>query len=258
MKICSMEDELSYKQINISGINVTFAPYGTILSVIDEIFKNDDGKFIIGYANAHTIVSSDKDKSFNNALNVCSLILADGIGIHYASKIVAPDIKIGNIFRNATDFNYEILKYADQNKKKVYLFGSTDDSLSKLVKLLSVSYPYIEIVGTCDGYVRSDDPSIIDKINSVNADILLIGMGPPKQEIWLGKNVAKLHVPVIIMVGAFFDFVSGEKNRAPKFFQLFGLVWFFRLLQEPRRLWKRYIIGIPHFIFIVLKQKFSK
>ena len=116
-------------------------------------------------------------------------------------------------------------------------------------------FPGLVIAGTHHGFVDLGDETVISAINASNADILLIGMGTPKQDTWLWKNYHELRVPVMMTVGAGIGFMSGEKIRAPKGLRQVHLEWLFRFTQEPQRLWRRYFLGIPKFIFYIFLQK---
>ncbi len=245
-------------QININGINVSFASYAEILSVIDRSISVKSPTSIIGYVNANTIVLSHHDHVFKQALNNHSISYADGIGMHLAAKILNHDT-LGFIQNhNASDFNHELFRYADQKKLRVYFVGTSQFSLARLREKLAKAYPNIKTVGFCDGYEEVLKDTVIESINSSGADILIVGMGNPKQELWLYKNKELLKVPVCITVGAYLDFVSGVILRAPVFVRSLRLEWLFRLIQEPQRLWKRYILGIPKFMAIIIKQRLSE
>ena len=124
-------------------------------------------------------------------------------------------------------------------------------------KKLEEKYPYLNIVGTKSGYFdwASDSPGIVNEINDSKANILLVAFGVPLQEKWIDENINKLNSQVIMGVGGLFDFYSGQMKRAPKWMREVGMEWLFRLIKEPKRMWKRYIIGNPLFIYRVYKWK---
>jgi N-acetylglucosaminyldiphosphoundecaprenol N-acetyl-beta-D-mannosaminyltransferase len=245
-------------QIDINGVKVSFASYAEILEVIDRSISIQSQTSIIGYVNANTIVLSHNDHVFKKALNNHSISYADGFGMHLAAKILNHDTPGFIQNHNASDFNDELFRYADRKKFKIYFVGTNQFSLARLKEKLGKVYPNIGLAGLCDGYDGIMKDTVIESINNSGADILIVGMGNPKQELWLYKNRELLKVPVCITVGAYLDFVSGVILRAPIFIRSLRLEWLFRLVQEPRRLWKRYILGIPSFIVIIIKQRLGE
>ena len=118
-------------------------------------------------------------------------------------------------------------------------------------------FTQLNLIGTLNGYTDIESKDIIKKINKEKPHIIWVGMGTPKQEIWINENKAKLNCNVIQAVGDIFSLFANTKVRGPKFFQHLGLEWLFRLLSEPKRFWRRYVLGIPKFLFFVLKEKLS-
>jgi N-acetylglucosaminyldiphosphoundecaprenol N-acetyl-beta-D-mannosaminyltransferase len=136
-----------------------------------------------------------------------------------------------------------------------YLLGGAPGVPEQLARALGKACPGIGVVGTHSPPFRpttpEEDAAIIENINRVAPDVLWVGLGTPKQEMWMHRHRDKLRVPVMIGVGAAFDFLSSRKRQAPVWMQDRGLEWFFRLVQEPRRLWKRYLVGGFEFVFLV-------
>ena len=248
---------MNLKDITIGTIQFSSLSEDEIIEFVDYTIQNKE-KATIAHANAHFVVESEKNRDFRENINVYTLIQPDGVGVYYASKILTHNLESFKLVQNGTDFYYRLLDYSDKHGRNIYLLGSTDDVLEAAKQYIKIHFPNIKIVGIHNGYFNSLDTAIVENINSSNADILLIGMGVPRQELWLQGHVKELSVPVSITVGAGIEFISQRKRRAPSNMRKFGLEWFFRLLQEPGRLWKRYVIGIPYFIFIVFKQKYIK
>jgi len=143
-----------------------------------------------------------------------------------------------------------------------YFYGGTEAALEKLVMALKQTYPKINIVGQYSPPFRPLNPEelkqVIDNINKSQADILWVGLGSPKQDFWIKENRDKLNVSVMVGVGAAFDFLSGANKQAPRWMQKTGLEWLFRLACEPKRLWRRYIIGNPRFVYLLIKHCFKR
>jgi len=239
----------------LRGIKLSFKPYAEI----DELLKQQpNGKYehiSIGYANQYTITLTSNSENLKEIFTKFSFIFPDGIGVHTAVRFLKLNGVGYGCIQNATDLNYKILEFTHYHSKKMFVLGSTQMSMEKFIENIRKSFPGIQIVGYHDGYNDINSLDLIEQINNSKADILIVGMGQPKQELWYNHHREQISIPVTVMVGGFIDFFSGYKKRAPKIFRLAGLEWLFRLLQEPQRLWKRYLLGIPKFIIIILKQR---
>jgi exopolysaccharide biosynthesis WecB/TagA/CpsF family protein len=208
-------------------------------------------KTTVSFPNAYIGLHSQQNKEFNMLLNQFDFIVPDGIGVYLASKILF----LKNGFEEiivSTDIWFKLF-----NRKfgyKFYFIGGEKDCKSKIEQRFGVSGNF-EIIGSI--FKLSNSNEDINKINSSNADILMVALGTPYQEEWIIENKDKINIPVIIAVGSGLDFLAGAKKRAPLLMQKIGLEWLYRLFQEPKRLWKRYIFGIPVFMFniVLLKVK---
>jgi N-acetylglucosaminyldiphosphoundecaprenol N-acetyl-beta-D-mannosaminyltransferase len=156
----------------------------------------------------------------------------------------------------STDVWIDILNICRQTKKKVFFFGGHKLTKEEFYDSIKRRFPGLIVEGYNNGY-SYDTLKIITEINKVNPDILIVGLGTPKQEKWISYNFSKLNVPIILSVGSAIDFYSGYKKRAPEFMRRYALEWLYRLFQEPKRLWKRYLLGIPVFMFKMLIFKFN-
>jgi N-acetylglucosaminyldiphosphoundecaprenol N-acetyl-beta-D-mannosaminyltransferase len=147
---------------------------------------------------------------------------------------------------------------AEKEGYSVFLYGSKPETLEKLKTTLVNRFPRLKIAGTYSPPFRKldthEETKIIQMINAASPDILFVGLGVPRQEKWMARHCQTIKVPITIGIGAAFDFISGEKKQAPTWMQARGLEWFFRLLSEPRRLWTRYLIYNPLFVFLFLIQ----
>jgi len=140
-----------------------------------------------------------------------------------------------------------------------FFYGGTPEVLSRLTSRLQIECPDMVIAGTYSPPLRKigeEEPrEVIDQINETRPDILWIGLGSPKQDVWMARHREKLDVPVMVGVGAAFDFLAGAKPQAPRWMQRSGLEWAFRLGCEPRRLWKRYLIGNTQFLYFLIRDR---
>ncbi len=140
-----------------------------------------------------------------------------------------------------------------------YFYGGADGIPEKLAQNLQARFPELKVAGAYSPPFReltmAEDEEIIEKINKANPDVVWVGLGTPKQDLWMASHRKKLHAPVLIGVGAAFDFHTGRVRQAPKWMQKAGLEWFFRLFMEPRRLWRRYLLYNPWFLWLVFLQQ---
>ena len=215
-------------------------------------------------ANAYTVALAHKDAALNRLLNESDLVLADGMSIVWAGRWVGA-ILPGRV--GGPDLMEALCEEATHKNHRIFLLGSTDENLDDLAHVLKTEFSQIQIAGTysppfCERLTDTETNKIMELLKVSKTDILFVSMSAPKQERWISENLHRLPVPVNIGVGAAFDFLSGKIPRAPLWMQNSGLEWAYRLYREPRRLWKRYLLGNFVFLFSLILQmvkvKFSR
>jgi N-acetylglucosaminyldiphosphoundecaprenol N-acetyl-beta-D-mannosaminyltransferase len=182
------------------------------------------------------------------ACRAAHLILADGMSVVWALRASGQPIpeRVAGV-----DLMARLLAAAGENQLRVYFLGARREVVTALVEKSRVQHPGIEIAGFRDGYFgRDDHPEIVEEIRYSRADILFVGMPSPFKETWCERHRQHLEVPVIMGVGGSFDVLAGFIRRAPHWAQVLGLEWFWRLLMEPRKLWKRYLTTNTEFIWL--------
>ena len=196
------------------------------------------------------------DKDYYSVLQNSDLLFPDGIGVNIACKILNTPLN-ENI--NGTDMLPFLCQMAEKNNFSIFLLGGKPGIPDKVSKNLTQKFKDLDIAGFHDGYFdrTREEGYVIDEINQSKADILLVAFGAPFQEKWISDHKNQLNCKIMMGVGGLFDFFSGNIPRAPKWMREMGLEWIFRLLQEPKRMWRRYIIGNPLFLFRVLRWKFK-
>lgn len=230
-------------------LNITLDLFDSEKDVLDSLKKDMDksGTIELFFVNAHCFNVAQKNKKYFDILNSCNYLLNDGIGIKIASLIEGLKIK-KNL--NGTDFIPELANWASQNDYSIYLLGGSEGVAQKAAQKLKEKYKNLKIVGFHNGY--DIDENVIEEINSCCVDILIAGMGVPKQEIWIRENSSKMPgVKLFVGGGAILDFLSERIKRAPMIFRKFGFEWLYRLMLEPARLWRRYVIGNFLFFYYV-------
>lgn len=243
-----LSNNLDFIEILSCKINSVY--YDDLLNAVDNAIIRNKNIIITG-ANAHIINLAQVDKEFRNCLKGFDIVHPDGIGLYLAMRFLYPKSKkIKRI--TGSDFYKELIPHSIKRNYSFYFLGDTNNTLNRI----PLNIPDLKINGMNNGFGFNTD-LVIDSINKSNSDILIVGLGSGFQEKWIAENKSKVNTKVIIAVGDGIKVFAGTKKRGPKLIQKIGLEWFVRFLYEPKRLWKRYFIGIPLFIFRVIKFKFS-
>ena len=243
----------------------------TIVESVEELTHFPEGKTLINTIYAYSYVVAQKDDIFADALRKCDFLMPDGAGIVKACRWLKaksqPKERIAgwDLFSfemNALERKSEKLK--DKSEKlKVMFLGSSEKVLSLIRRRVAVDYPHLKVVTYSPPYKLEfsdeDNQAMIKAINDADPDLLWIGMTAPKQEKWTYSHWQDLNIHCHVgTIGAVFDFYAGTAKRAPLWWQRHSLEWLYRLLTEPRRMWRRYIIGNALFIHNILKEKRAK
>ncbi len=219
--------------------------------------KRSYGHYIC-VANVHSVMSGRQSEKLRAALNSSLLTVADGMPLIWSAKFLGYPLKERIA---GPDLMLELLGISEKEGHKNFFYGSSENILGSLVENLKKEFPGIKIIGSVAPPFRpltvKEEHEIITRINEAAPDILWVGLGAPKQELWMAEHQDRLKVPLMIGVGAAFDFHAGYKKRAPLWMQKSGLEWAWRLMSEPRRLWKRYLIDDMPFFWYILKQKYQ-
>ena len=229
--------------------------YESASNIIIEEAKNQRS-FGVSALAVHGLMESVSNVDLGKVINNIDLIVPDGQPVRWALNSF---YKLGMKDRvYGPELTLCVLKKADENALNVYLYGSTEHTLLKFKKFIGEKYPSVNICGVHIDRFREatdeEDAQDIRKINESDANIVLVGRGCPRQEFWVATHKGKVNA-AMMAVGAAFDFHAGTVKQAPKWMQNNGLEWFFRLLQEPKRLAKRYFVTNSLFIFTFFKYK---
>jgi exopolysaccharide biosynthesis WecB/TagA/CpsF family protein len=208
----------------------------------------------VSFLNAHNANIAYTDPVFAEALDDF-LILPDGVGVDLAAKLLYGAPFPDNL--NGTDFIPAFLQ-ASARPLTVGLLGATRanaEAASIKLAALAVQHKFVVVH---DGYFSpAEEQAIVDRIEALRPDVLLVAMGVPRQELWIARHIDARHCTLPIAVGALLDFLSGSVPRAPLWMRQLRLEWLFRLCIEPGRLWRRYVVGNPLFLWRAVRQKFS-
>mgnify|MGYP001805868519 CR=1 FL=1 len=215
-------------------------------------------KLLITTLNAHCYNITRKDAFFREALLKSDILIPDGISMVWATRWLKNE-KIKKI-AGADLFYYELNRLANF-RGKCFFLGSSDETLQKITQRLNREFPTIQVQTYSPPFKQEftpeDDAAMLSAINQFQPDVLMIGMTAPKQEKWAYRHYNELQAGHICCIGAVFDFYAGTINRAPGWMIDLGLEWLFRLIKEPRRMWRRYLIGNIKFIGYMIGEKIA-
>jgi len=202
--------------------------------------------------NAAKVVAASRDEKLRRALKEADLVTADGMSVVWASYVLGEPLKERV---TGIDLFERLVEHAASERLSVYFLGAREESVRGVVERFGERHPNLIIAGYRDGYFRpSESAAVAEAIKRSRADLLFVAMGSPAQEYWIAANLARTGARFALGVGGSFDHLSGLARRAPAWMQRSGLEWFYRFLREPRRLWRRYLIGNAIFIWLVGKQ----
>jgi N-acetylglucosaminyldiphosphoundecaprenol N-acetyl-beta-D-mannosaminyltransferase len=242
------------KKINFLDIPLDTLTMDETINKIDQaIFSNKQVHHCV--INAGKVVKIQTDKKLKESVISSDVINADGMSIVWAARFLGHKIKerVAGI-----DLMENLVELANKKKYKCFFLGAKEKVVKKIVDHYSEKYSNKIIAGYRNGYFDNEEEKmIIDQIIKSKTNLLFVAMTSPKKEIFLNRYKAELQsVNLIMGVGGSFDVISGEVKRAPLFMQRIGLEWFYRFAQEPRRMWRRYLIGNLKFLIIIFKAKF--
>lgn len=245
--------------INILGVLVGTK---TAQELIDYMIQAIQAKerVLLAYINIHAINLAQQQRWFKDYLNQASMTFCDGYGIKLGARLLGYQIRERY---TPPDWLPELASICSQRGYRLYFLGARPGVAEQAALKLITQYPQLMIVGTYHGYFdktpgSQENELILQAINGLDLDILLIGMGMPVQEKWLKENWPRLNCKVALPIGAAFDYLAGTTRRAPRWLTDHGFEWLGRLLVEPGRLWRRYVVGIPVFMFNIIRQKFGR
>jgi N-acetylglucosaminyldiphosphoundecaprenol N-acetyl-beta-D-mannosaminyltransferase len=205
--------------------------------------------------NAAKLIAMRDDPRLRALVRDCELITADGQSVVWASRLIGDPLpaRVAGI-----DLMHQLLKLAEERRYRVFILGARREVLEAAVKRLRDLHPALPIAGYRDGYFsESEEDAVAAEIRRADADILFVAMSSPRKEYWLGRYGPVLGVPLVMGVGGAIDVVAGVTRRAPVFLRHIGLEWLFRLLQEPGRLFRRYLTTNALFLVLLGKELVS-
>lgn len=236
------------KYAKILGTKVDCLNYSEAISAIQLAITNKLTTYVC-VAAVHLIMECFDDINLQTAVNQALCVTADGMPLVWIQKL------LGNSASRVygPELTLRLCQQAQRSGWKIFLVGGAKGEGELLISILKHTYPRLKIVGSFDTPIRpipkADDHLLLARINATNPNLIFVGLGCPYQERWMIQHQKTINQGVMVGVGAAFDFITKTKRQAPKYMQLIGLEWLFRLSQDPKRLWKRYTITNVRFVF---------
>ena len=243
------------KRINILGIPVDCVTMSTALDYVEDIILKANKPSSILAINPEKIIKVKQEPLLLKSIKHAQLLIPDGVGVVWAARLLG----LGKMKRvPGAELMPAICERAAQKGYKLFLFGGKAEVNTKAVTVLRKQYPSIKIVGHHHGYVSKQEmPSLIEKINTSEAEVLFIALGSPTQELWMEEYFPKLkNIKVCQGVGGTFDVIAGTVRRAPFIFRKLSLEWLYRLISQPRRFFRQ--VALPKFVYQILLCRLTK
>lgn len=236
---------------DLFGVPICAAGMDAVLGIVDETIRRR-GRLLIGAVNAAKIVNMQRDALLRQAVLEAHLILPDGMGVVWAARWLKQRLP-GRV--TGIDLMHAMLEQGNRRRYRVFCLGATEAVLEEAVARIVKDHPGIVLAGKRNGYFNADEESsVVEEIRASRADLLLVAMSSPKKEVFLAQWWRSLDVPVCHGVGGAFDVLAGRVHRAPALWQRLGLEWFYRMAQEPGRLWRRYLVTNTLFCRLVFRE----
>jgi N-acetylglucosaminyldiphosphoundecaprenol N-acetyl-beta-D-mannosaminyltransferase len=245
-------DVAKIANFSVAGVRVSQLNMDIACGEIARRIEEGAGSYFI-FRDVNGIVSANDDDKLLEAHEAAGFVAPDGMPLVWLARAMGFR-RVERVY--GPDFLLEICRRYERAGYRHYFFGSTPEVTGKLVAELTRRFPGLEIVGHYSPPFRSvasqPEPDDLERIRAADPDIVWVGLGTPKQERWMHTHSPHLPGAMLMGVGAAFDFHSKSKRQAPRWMQTTGLEWSFRLMTEPRRLWRRYLVGIPRFLLLLL------
>jgi N-acetylglucosaminyldiphosphoundecaprenol N-acetyl-beta-D-mannosaminyltransferase len=237
--------------VHILGCPITKLSLGEFVDLSEQYIGSHRPRYV-AVVNVAKLVKMRSDEELKESVLAADLIGADGVPLVWASQLLGNPLP-GRV--NGTDLMYKLLERADEKGYRLFFLGAKEQVLQRALDVVRKAYPGVKIAGSHHGYfTAAEEVAIVDRIRTAQADILFIAFGTPQKELWVKRYLAAMEVPIVHGVGGSFDVLAGVIPRAPLWMQRSGLEWLFRLIQEPRRMWRRYLVTNGTFLVLFLSQ----
>ncbi len=240
---------------NLFGIPINALTMDEAVCAVDQAVGRRS-QLLIGVVNAAKMVNIRRDKSLDHAVRGADVILADGIAVVWAARVLRRSLpeRVPGI-----DLMMRLFERGNERGYRIYCLGGADEVLDVVAERIASDYPGVKLVGRHHGYFSAEEEAaIVAEIKGARPDILFVAMSSPKKEQFLARWAGEMAVPVCHGVGGAFDVMAGRVKRAPQVWQKLGMEWLYRLIQEPRRMWRRYLVTNTLFGWMLLSELVSQ
>jgi N-acetylglucosaminyldiphosphoundecaprenol N-acetyl-beta-D-mannosaminyltransferase len=239
-------------RVDILGVGVSTINLDDAVTTIER-WIGERGRNYVCITGVHGVMESRRDERLRRIHNEAGMVTPDGMPLVWLSR------RFGNRRTDRVygpDLMRKMTAVSARRGYRQFYYGGAEGVADKLRRVLVNAHPGLEVAGAlCPPFrelTPDEDQAVVDAINAARPDIVWVGLSTPKQEFWMARHLGRIEAPVIVGVGAAFDFLAGTKRQAPRWMQRHGLEWLFRLLAEPRRLWRRYAYIVPGFAILAL------
>lgn len=244
-----------FPQFDVLGVQISAVDIECALKAIGEWIAQSRPSYVC-VTPVHSVMECQRDEQVRAVYNEATMVTPDGMPIVWLGKL-AGHRQIDRVY--GPDLMLAVCERSVATGWQHFFYGGGEGVAERLREKLCQRFPGLRVVGTCCPPFRSlteeEDAAVVRQIDRSGADVVWVGLGSPKQDLWMHAHLGRIRAPVMVGVGAAFDFHAGLKSQAPRFMQRSGLEWLYRLLCEPRRLGKRYMIGNPQFVIYLLLEK---
>ena len=244
-------------KVNILGVEVDAVEKEGLHEAVVESIRNSH-KDVYAYVNVHALNIAQRNEVFREFLNAASITYCDGEGVRLGARFLGETLPSRIVL---TYWVWDLCRLCEREGYSLFLLGGEAESVEAAARRISHMYPTLRISGYHHGFFDKwgpDNARILRLIHDANPDVLIVGFGMPLQEEWINRNFDTLRAHVILPAGSMIEYVAGKKKPAPTWMANHGMEWVYRLMQEPRRLWRRYLVGNPLFMYRVLMQRLQQ
>jgi N-acetylglucosaminyldiphosphoundecaprenol N-acetyl-beta-D-mannosaminyltransferase len=252
--IVNMDKPARDRRVDVLGVQVNVMSVEQAVTMVEE-WIHQGAKRYVCITGAHGVMESRRDERFRSILNQAGMVTADGMPLVWFSRLIrrAPAHRV-----YGPDLMRALTGISPARGFRHFYYGGAPGVADRLKAEMEGTHQGVKIVGTLVPPFREltqeEDEAVVERINAARPDIVWVGLSTPKQEFWMARHLGRIEAPVMIGVGAAFDFLAGTKRQAPRWMQRSGLEWLFRLATEPRRLWRRYAYIVPGFALLTARE----
>ena len=240
------------RRVHLFSVNIDALTMDeTVQRIMDLVAEGESVQHVV--LNASKVVMMSKDEQLRKVIAACPIVNADGQSVVVASRLLRRRLpeRVAGI-----DLFLELVARSAVDGRSVYFLGARDEVLEEMIRRFLQQFPGLRIAGSRNGY-WDDDAAIVEQVRAAAPDLVFLAIPSPRKEFWLAKHLPEMGVPFAMGVGGSFDVVAGKVKRAPVWVQRIGCEWVYRLVQEPRRMWKRYLVGNTTFVWLTVKEWWS-